>query len=128
MMLILFGIVCMGVGFFAYKKFNRNFWIWSFIAFLLSPFLTIILLLVLEFVINTSAETFSRRIMDMYKLYKKGIITKEEFENNKNKLIYSIKTTKKDEFLVKIVPLVENGILTQNDIENIKRRIYGRVN
>ena len=127
-MWILFGLVCMGVGFFAYKKFNRNFWIWSFIAFLLSPLFTIILLLILEYIIFTTPEKFSRKMMDLYKLYKNNIISSEEFEMNKNKLINSIRTTKKDEFLVKIVPLVENGILTQNDIENIKRRIYGRVN
>jgi hypothetical protein len=125
-MWILFGLVCMLVGFFAYKKFNRNFWIWSFIAFLFSPLLTIILLLVLEYVINTSAEKFSRKMMDLHKLYKNGIITQDEYQNKKQLLILSIKNSNPEDFLVKITPLVENGILDTNDIENIKRRLYGR--
>ena len=126
-MWILFGLICMGVGFLASAKFNRNFWIWSFIAFLLSPLLTIILLLILEYIINTTPENFSRKMLDLYKLYKNNIITKEEFEFKKNILISSIKTNKKDEFLVKILPLVENNVLTQEDIANIKRRLYGRI-
>jgi hypothetical protein len=128
MMWILFGLVCMGVGFFAYKKFNRNFWIWSFVAFLISPLFTIILLLILEYIINTTPEKFSRQIMDLHKLYKNGIISLDEYNFKKANIINSIRTTKKDEFLVKIVPLVENGILTNEDIDEIKRRLYGRVN
>ena len=127
-MWILFGLVCMGVGFFAYKKFNRNFWIWSFIAFLISPLFTIVLLFILEYIINTTPEKFSREIMDLHKLYKNGIISFDEYNMKKASIIYSIKTTKKDEFLVKIVPLVENGILNNEDIEQIKRRLYGRIN
>ena len=127
-MWILFGLVCMGVGFFAYKKFNRNFWIWSFVAFLISPLFTIILLLILEYIINTTPEKFSRQIMDLHKLYKNGIISLDEYNFKKANIINSIRTTKKDEFLVKIVPLVENGILTNEDIDEIKRRLYGRVN
>jgi len=128
MMWILFGLICMLVGFFAYKKFNRNFWIWSFIAFLLSPFFTIILLFIIEYFIMTNPETFSRKIMDIYKLYKNNLISKDEFEFKKANLINSIKNNKKDEFLVKILPLVENKILTDEDIEMIKRRLDGRVN
>ena len=124
-MWILFGLICMGVGFFAYKKFNRNFWIWSFIAFLLSPLFTIILLLIWEYIINTTPESFSRKIMDLHKLYKNGVISSEDFQNGKNKLISSIKTSQKEHFLVKILPLVENDILTDEDIENIKRRLNG---
>jgi len=127
MMWILFGLICMGVGFFAYKKFNRNFWIWSFIAFLLSPLFTIILLFIIEYIINTTPENFSRKIMDLYKLYKNGIISQEEFEYKKNILISSLKTSQKEQFLVRILPLIENHILTQEDIENIKRRFYGRI-
>jgi len=126
MMWILFGLICMGVGFFAYKKFNRNFWIWSFIAFLLSPLFTIILLFILEYIINTTPEKFSRQIMDLHKLYKNGIISSDEYEMKKAMLINSIKNNKKDEFLIKIIPLVENGILTNEDIEVIKRRLDGR--
>ena len=127
-MWILFGLICMGVGFFAYKKFNRNFWIWSFIAFLLSPLFTIITLFILEYIINTTPEKFSRKIMDLHKLYKNNIISEDEFQNKKNKIIYSLKTSQKEDFLVKILPLVENNILTNEDIENIKRRIYGKLN
>ena len=65
--------------------------------------------------------------MDLYKLYKNGIISKEEFEYKKNILISSLKTSQKEQFLVRILPLIENNILTQEDVENIKRRIYGRV-
>jgi len=126
MMWILFGLVCMGVGFFAYKKFNRNFWIWSFIAFLISPLFTIIILLVLEYIINTTPEKFSRQIMDLHKLYKNGIISKEEYEMKKAIIINSIKTSHKETFLVKILPLVENNILTNEDINQIKRRLDGR--
>jgi len=126
MMWILFGLACMGVGFFAYKKFNRNFWIWSFIAFLLSPLFTTILLLVLEYIINTTPEKFSRQIMDLHKLYKNGIISYDEYEMEKSRIINSIKTSNKESFLVKILPLVENGVLTNKDIEMIKRRLDGR--
>jgi hypothetical protein len=66
--------------------------------------------------------------MDLHKLYKNGIISFDEYNMKKASIIYSIKTTKKDEFLVKIVPLVENGILNNEDIEQIKRRLYGRIN
>ena len=127
MIWILFGLVCMGVGFFAYKKFNRNFWIWSFIAFLLSPLFTVILLFVIEYVFYTNPETFSRKIMDLYKLYKNGLIQEDEYLMKKAMLINSIKNNKKEEFLVKIIPLVENGILSDEDIEMIKRRLDGRV-
>jgi len=126
MMWILFGLACMGVGFFAYKKFNRNFWIWSFIAFLLSPLFTTILLLVLEYIINTTPEKFSRQIMDLHKLYKNGIISYDEYEMEKSRIINFIKTSNKESFLVKILPLVENGVLTNKDIEMIKRRLDGR--
>jgi len=128
MVWILFGLICMGVGFFAYKKFNRNFWIWSFIAFLLSPLFTIILLLILEYVLNTNPQTFARKIMDLHKLYKNGIISKDEFEIKKALLINSIKNRNKEDFLISIMPLVENGVLTQEDIEMIKRRLDGRIN
>jgi len=128
MMWILFGLVCMAVGFFAYKKFNRNFWIWSFIAFLLSPLFTIIILLILEYIINTTPEKFSRQLMDLHKLYKNGIISNDEFNIKKANIINSIKSNKKEEFLVKIIPLLENGILTNDDIEQIKRRLDGRIN
>jgi len=127
MMWILFGLICMLVGFFAYKKFNRNFWIWSFIAFLLSPLFTIVILFILEYIINTTPEKFSRQIMDLHKLYKNGIISSDEYEMKKAMLINSIKNSHKEEFLVKILPLVENGILTNEDIEHIKRRLDGRV-
>ena len=128
MMWILFGLICMLVGFFASKKFNRNFWIWSFIAFLLSPFFTIILLFILEYFIMTNPEKFSRQIMDIYKLYKNNIIQEDEYQIKKSMLINSIKNNKKEEFLVKILPLFENGILNNQDIEMIKRRLDGRVN
>ena len=86
MMWILFALICILVGFFANKKFNRNFWIWSFIAFLFSPLFTIIILIVLEYVIYTSAEQFSRKMMDLYKLYKNNVINQEDarelFEDN----------------------------------------------
>jgi len=127
MMWILFGLICMLVGFFAYKKFNRNFWIWSFIAFLLSPLFTIVILFILEYIINTTPEKFSRQIMDLHKLYKNGIISSDEYEMKKAMLINSIKNSHKEEFLVKILPLLENGILTNEDIEHIKRRLDGRI-
>ncbi len=126
-MWILFGLICMLVGFFAYKKFNRNFWIWSFIAFLLSPLFTIVILFILEYIINTTPEKFSRQIMDLHKLYKNGIISSDEYEMKKAMLINSIKNSHKEEFLVKILPLLENGILTNEDIEHIKRRLDGRI-
>jgi len=128
MMWIAFGIICMLVGFFAYKKFNRNFWIWSFIAFLISPLFTIIILLILEYIINMSPEKFSRKMMDLHKLYKNGIISDEEYQLKKDSLINSIRVSDKENFLVKILPLVENGVLTNEDIEKIKRRFNGRTN
>jgi biotin transporter BioY len=127
-MWIAFGIICMLVGFFAYKKFNRNFWIWSFIAFLISPLFTIIILLILEYIINMSPEKFSRKMMDLHKLYKNGIISDEEYQLKKDSLINSIRVSDKENFLVKILPLVENGVLTNEDIEKIKRRFNGRTN
>ena len=122
MMWILFILLCLAVGWFANKKFNRNFFIWSLVAFLFSPLLTVILLFILDF-IYTNPEKFSREIMDLYKLYKNNIISQEEFENKKQNLINSIKTNQKEQFLVKILPLVKNHILTNKDIENIKRRL-----
>ncbi len=121
-MWILFILLCLAVGWFANKKFNRNFFIWSLVAFLFSPLLTVILLFILDY-IYTNPEKFSREMMDLYKLYQNGIISQEEFENKKQNLINSIKTNQKEQFLVKILPLVENHILTNEDIENIKRRL-----
>ena len=121
-MWILFILLCLLVGWFANKKFNRNFFIWSLIAFFFSPLLSVILLFVLDF-IYTNPEKFSRQMLDLYKLYKNNIISQEEFENKKINLINSIKTNQKEEFLVKILPLVENKILTNEDIEKIKRRL-----
>ena len=121
-MWILFILLCLAVGWFANKKFNRNFFIWSLVAFLFSPLLTVILLFILDY-IYTNPEKFSREMMDLYKLYQNGIISQEEFEMKKEKLINSIKTNQKEQFLVKILPLVENHILTNEDIENIKRRL-----
>jgi len=122
MMWILFILLCLAVGWFANKKFNRNFFIWSLVAFLFSPLLTVILLFILDY-IYTNPEKFSREMMDLYKLYQNGIISQEEFEMKKENLINSIKTNQKEQFLVKILPLVENHILTNEDIENIKRRL-----
>ena len=66
--------------------------------------------------------------MDLHKLYKNGIISNDEFNIKKANIINSIKSNKKEEFLVKIIPLLENGILTNDDIEQIKRRLDGRIN
>ena len=121
-MWILFILLCLLVGWFANKKFNRNFFIWSLIAFFFSPLLSVILLFILDF-IYTNPEKFSRQMLDLYKLYENNIISQEEFENKKINLINSIKTNQKEEFLVKILPLVENKILTNEDIEKIKRRL-----
>jgi len=128
MTILLFIVLCFGVGLFANKKFNRNLLIWSLIAFLFSPLFAILILLFLEYVYYTSPENFSRKIMDLYKLRKDNILSEDEYEFKKNILISSIRNDKKEEFLVKITPLVENNILTDEDIENIKRRLYGRVN
>jgi len=128
MTILLFIVLCFGVGLFANKKFNRNLLIWSLIAFLFSPLFAILILLFIEYVYYTSPEKFSRKIMDLYKLRKNKILSEDEYQFKKNILISSIRNDKKEEFLVKITPLVENNILTDEDIENIKRRLYGRVN
>ena len=128
MTILLFIVLCFGVGLFANKKFNRNLLIWSLIAFLFSPLLAVLILLFIEYVYYTSPENFSRKIMDLYKLRKNKILSEDEYQFKKNILISSIRNGKKEEFLVKITPLVENSILTDEDIENIKRRLYGRVN
>ena len=128
MTILLFIVLCFGVGLFANKKFNRNLLIWSLIAFLFSPLFAILILLFLEYVYYTSPENFSRKIMDLYKLRKNNILSEDEYQFKKNILISSIRNDKKEEFLVKITPLVENNILTDENIENIKRRLYGRVN
>ncbi|NPA55920.1 MAG: hypothetical protein GXO40_06105 [Epsilonproteobacteria bacterium] len=124
-MWIAFGIICMFVGLIAYKKFNRSFWIWSFAAFFFSPLFTLLFLLLLEYVINTTPESFSRKMLDLHKLYKNGMISQEEYEYQKNVLIAKIRTPHKEEFLAKITPLVQNGVLNQDDVENIKRSLYG---
>jgi uncharacterized membrane protein YbhN (UPF0104 family) len=128
LMWILFILLCLGVGIFANKKFNRRIWLWTIIAILFSPLFTIILLFFVEYLWNTSAEKFARKIMDLDKLYKNGVISKEEYEFKKNSLISSLRNDKPDEFLVKILPLVENKILTNEDINQIKRKLYGRIN
>jgi len=125
---ILFILLCLGVGLFANKKFNRNFIIWSIIAFLFSPLFTIIILFFIEYIWNMPPEKFSREILDLYKLYKNNVISKEEFEYKKNLLIEKIRNDKKEEFLVKILPLIENHILNEKDINKIKRKLYGRIN
>lgn len=122
MIWILFGIICMGVGYLAQTKFNRNFWIWSFLAFLFSPLFMVILLFILEF-FNTSAIKFNRQIMDLYKLYKNNLISKEEFEYKKSQLIQNIKTNQKEKFLQDIYPLIQNGILTESEINQIKQKL-----
>jgi hypothetical protein len=127
-MWILFILICLGIGLFASKKFNRRFWLWSILAFLFSPLFTIILLFIVEYWWNTTPEKFSRKIVDLDKLYKNGVISKEEYEFKKNSLISSLRNDKADEFLVKIIPLVENNILTDEDINKIKRKLYGRIN
>jgi uncharacterized membrane protein YbhN (UPF0104 family) len=126
-MWLLFILLCIGIGFFANKKFNRRIWVWSIIAFLFSPLLTLILLFFIEYFWNTSAEKFSRKIMDLNKLYKNGIISQEEYEFKKNNIISKLRNDKPDEFLVKILPLVENNILTKEGINQIKRKLYGRI-
>jgi len=124
-MWILFALMCMGVGFFAYKKFNRNFWIWTILAFLLSPLFSLIILFVVEYIIFTSPKTFSRKMLDIDKLYKNGLIDENEYKNSKEKLLLSIKTNNLNDFLVKILPLIENNVLNQEDIEKLKRRFNG---
>jgi hypothetical protein len=37
----LFILLCLGIGLFANKKFNRRHWLWSILAFLFSPLLTL---------------------------------------------------------------------------------------
>jgi len=126
-MWIIFILLCLGIGLFASKKFHRRFWLWSILAFLFSPLFTFILLYFIEYVWNKPPEKFSREILDLHKLYENRVISKEEYEFKKNSLILSLRNDKADEFLVKIIPLVENGILTQEDINQIKRKLYGRV-
>jgi uncharacterized membrane protein YbhN (UPF0104 family) len=125
---ILFILLCLGIGLFANKKFNRRLWLWSILAFLFSPLLTLFLLFFVEYIWNTTPEKFSRQILDLNKLYKNGVITQEEYEFKKNSLISRLRNDKADEFLVKIIPLVENNILTDEDINKIKRKLYGRIN
>jgi hypothetical protein len=125
MMWIFFILLCIGVGIFANKKFNRNIFVWSLSAFLFSPLLTIIVLLILEY-LNTTPQSFNKKMTEIYKLYKNGIITQDEYQNKKQLLILSIKNSNPENFLVKITPLIENGILDTDDIENIKRKLYGR--
>jgi uncharacterized membrane protein YbhN (UPF0104 family) len=67
-MLVLFILLCLGIGLFANKKFNRRWWLWSILAFLFSPLLTFILLFFIEYVWNTTPQKFSREILDLYKL------------------------------------------------------------
>jgi uncharacterized membrane protein YbhN (UPF0104 family) len=126
-MLVLFILLCLGIGLFANKKFNRRWWLWSILAFLFSPLLTFILLFFIEYVWNTTPQKFSREILDLYKLNKNKVISQEEYEFKKNSLISKLRNDKPDEFLVKILPLVENNILTNEDINKIKRKLYGRI-
>jgi uncharacterized membrane protein YbhN (UPF0104 family) len=125
---ILFILLCLGIGLFANKKFNRRLWLWSILAFLFSPLLTLFLLFFVEYIWNTPPEKFARNIIDLNKLYKNGVISQEEYEFKKNFLISRLRNDKPDEFLVKIIPLVENNILTDEDINKIKRKLYGRIN
>jgi uncharacterized membrane protein YbhN (UPF0104 family) len=125
---ILFILLCLGIGLFANKKFNRRLWLWSILAFLFSPLLTLFLLFFVEYIWNTLPEKFARNIIDLNKLYKNGVISQEEYEFKKNFLISRLRNDKADEFLVKIIPLVENNILTDEDINKIKRKLYGRIN
>jgi low affinity Fe/Cu permease len=127
-MWILFILICLGVGIFANKKFNRRWWLWTILAILFSPLFTFILLYFIEYVWNTTPEKFSREILDLNKLYKNRIISKEEYEFNKNSLISKLRNDKPEEFLVKIVPLIQNNILTNGDINKIKRKLNGRIN
>jgi uncharacterized membrane protein YbhN (UPF0104 family) len=126
-MLVLFILLCLGIGLFANKKFNRRWWLWSILAFLFSPLLTFILLFFIEYVWNTTPQKFSREILDLYKLNKNRVISQEEYKFKKNSLISKLRNDKPDEFLVKIIPLVENNILTNEDINKIKRKLYGRI-
>jgi hypothetical protein len=125
---ILFIFLCLGIGIFANKKFNRRIWLWSILAFLFSPLFTFILLFFVEYIWNTPPEKFSRNIIDLNKLYKNGVISQQEYEFKKNSLISKLRNDKPDEFLVKIIPLVENNVLTNEDINQIKRKLYGRIN
>ncbi len=125
---ILFILLCLGIGLFANKKFNRRLWLWSILAFLFSPLLTLFLLFFVEYIWNTLPEKFARNIIDLNKLYKNGVISQEEYEFKKNFLISRLRNDKADEFLVKIITLVENNILTDEDINKIKRKLYGRIN
>jgi len=127
-MWILFIILCLLIGLFANKKFNRRWWVWSIVAFLFSPLFTLILLFIVEYWWNTPPEKFSREMIDLYKLYKNGIIDEKEYIFKKNFLISNLRNDKPDEFLVKIIPLIENKILNEEDINQIKRKLYGRVN
>jgi len=121
---LLFILLCIAVGWFSYKKYNRNFFIWSISAFLFSPLFTILVLLFLENFIYTSPEKFSREILDIYKLYKNGFLDEKEYKIKKENLIYKLKTSNPDNFLVKITPLIQNSILDENEIQLIKRKLY----
>jgi uncharacterized membrane protein YbhN (UPF0104 family) len=121
---ILFILLCLGIGLFANKKFNRRIWLWSILAILFSPLLTLFLLFFVEYIWNTSPEKFARNILDLNKLYKNGVISQKEYEFKKNSLISKLRNDKADEFLVKIIPLVENNILTNEDINQIKGKLW----
>lgn len=124
---ILFILLCLAIGLFANKKFNRRWWLWSILAFLFSPLLTLFLLFFVEYIWNTLPEKFARNIIDLNKLYKNGVISQQEYEFKKNFLISKLRNDKPNEFLVKIIPLVENNVLTNEDINQIKRKLYGRI-
>ena len=71
-----------------------------------------------------NSSKFIDKLKKLSSLLKSGIITQEEFSNRKNEMIAEVlsKKLKEDplEFLELLVPLKQNGVLSDEDISSLK--------
>ncbi len=74
-----------------------------------------------------TADEFVLSLLSIKKLHDKKILSDLEYKTKKNQLIKSLKTKKiaeeKDDFLVGIVPLLDEGILDEEDMIMVKMTI-----
>jgi phosphate/sulfate permease len=141
---IIFWIVIAGVvGAIAYNR-GRSGWRWFLIALLISPLLAGIILLLLPDLeervvalrekyyesLKISGVDFLNSMNKFNNLFQKNVLTQNEFEKQKLKLINNLHKQNIDgtpeDFLDNILPLLEKKILSSDEMKKIKKIVLDK--
>ncbi len=128
-----------GVGVIAQSR-GRSFWGWFFLSIVISPLLGVIIVLVAEDLnrsIDKPEEKLSYNsslvvelLVSSHNLYCRNLFSEEEYVSSKKRVfeqVYSGKLSENVEvFLIKLFPLIEKKILSEDEFYEIKTTLLQR--